>query len=387
MSANQSIIKNIKTIINKRPNTNLNSSTFNNTSSNPDSEIINLSSNTTSSSSRAPEVNIPSNDWIYSPDSIEGGFGGNQGSLIYNAEYLDDYHVEKIIHEYYPDATKEDFEYLMYHMNQTGCTYIAVLNTLFLEYAFHDEYDFRSRFGFNPYELVRGEDGSLKKKFNYEYLFLDYYLYYAKKLYGINNIEDVYGNTPEIMDGKGKDLALSDEEVKKTGLNPTGNYLGTDISILKTYLAEKGIIMNGGPLEIEMHSDEWYKAKEYYESTGMKVTDNQKLCYSQGFPPTEEYINDIMRSGKQLLVSAKDYNMYYPYDKDGNGKLDDIARENVGGHGMAVVPAKPIDGKIVVSSWGKEYLINISDIGNYQFVEYVEFTNDYENIYNKYSSM
>ena len=65
--------------------------------------------------------------------------------------------------------------------------------------------------------------------------------------------------------------------------------------------------------------------------------------------------------------------MYYPEDKDGNGKLDDIYIDDVGPHAMSVAGTAS-DGKIVVSTWGEEVLVDPKEIGDYIIYEYGKFT-------------
>ena len=105
----------------------------------------------------------------------------NKGELIDNKDYwLNDERTLKIIRNYYPDATLEEIEALFQLMNDVGCAYMAVVNSIFYEFIIHDESEFQEIFGFRPYELVPDENNHLIKDYNYEYLFLDFFLWTAK---------------------------------------------------------------------------------------------------------------------------------------------------------------------------------------------------------------
>ena len=141
------------------------------------------------------EVSIPNNDGPYNPSNDYWGlFGGYQGSLASNIEeFINDEKVHQIISRYYPKFDSEDMELLFYRMKYVGCGCVAAINTIFQEYLHLNELDFYDRFGFPPYNsrTVNGEDGI--KSYNYDYLFLDFFLYYAKNERGFNTIEEVYG--------------------------------------------------------------------------------------------------------------------------------------------------------------------------------------------------
>ena len=322
------------------------------------------------------EVSIPNNDGPYNPlNNYYGLFGGNQGSLASNIEkFIDDEKIRQIVARYYPEFDSEDLELLFYRMNYVGCGYIAAINTIFKEYLFHDELDFYDRFGFPPYDLgtINGVGGI--KLYNYDYLFLDFFLYYAKNERGFNTIEEVYGNVEEEIEFNNNqvgDAALSDEEFPRIGMGGTGvNVVG---EVMQRYLAEKGIELsttNQIKIELEPGSEEWQKKKEELEEMGVEIDSDTKL-YETNLNAL--LVNEIRNQGKQIIISAEDFTMYYPEDKDGNGKLDDIRASDVGSHAMSVVGTAP-DGKIVVSTWGEEVLVDPKEIDGYIIYDYGTFT-------------
>ena len=321
------------------------------------------------------EVSIPNNDGPYNPlNNYCGLFGGYQGSLASNVEkFIDDEKIRQIVARYYPEFDSEDLELLFYRMKYIGCEYIAAINTIFQEYLFHDELDFYDRFGFPTYNsiTVNGDDGIIS--YNYDYLFLDFFLYYAKNERGFNSIEEVYGNVEEEIEFNNnivEDGALIDEEFPRIGMD--GTYEGVVGEVMKRYLAERGIELSTTKLKIELEpgSEEWQKKKEELEEMGVEIGSDTKL-YETDLDAF--LVRENLNQGKQIIISAKDFTMYYPEDKDGNGKLDDIYIDDVGPHAMSVAGTAP-DGKIVVSTWGKEVLVDPKEIDDYIIYEYGKFT-------------
>ena len=258
-------------------------------------------------------------------------------------------------------------------MKYVGCGYIAAINTIFQEYLHHNELDFYDRFGFPPYNsrTVNGEDGI--KSYNYDYLFLDFFLYYAKNERGFNTIEEVYGNVEEEIEFNNniiEDGALSDEDFLHTGMAGTNLYTAGEV--MKRYLAEKGIELSTSKIKIELEpgSEEWQKKKEELEEMGVEIGSDTKLYETD---LDADIAREILNQGKQIIIRAEDFTMYYPEDKDGNGKLDDIYIDDVGPHAMSVAGTAS-DGKIVVSTWGEEVLVDPKEIGDYIIYEYGKFT-------------
>ena len=321
------------------------------------------------------EVSIPNNDGPYNPSNDYWGlFGGYQGSLASNVEkFIDDEKIRQIVARYYPEFDSEDLELLFYRMKYVGCGYIAAINTIFQEYLHHNELDFYDRFGFPPYNsrTVNGEDGI--KSYNYDYLFLDFFLYYAKNERGFNTIEEVYGNVEEEIEFNNniiEDGALSDEDFLHTGMAGTNLYTAGEV--MKRYLAEKGIELSTSKIKIELEpgSEEWQKKKEELEEMGVEIGSDTKLYETD---LDADIAREILNQGKQIIIRAEDFTMYYPEDKDGNGKLDDIYIDDVGPHAMSVAGTAS-DGKIVVSTWGEEVLVDPKEIGDYIIYEYGKFT-------------
>ena len=223
-------------------------------------------------------------------------------------------------------------------MNDVGCGYIALINSLFYEFIIHDESEFQEIFGFRPYELVYDENGKLIKDYNYEYLYLDFFLWIAKNTSYIDMQDggtrhEGYETIPDLI--KGMDGSRIDD---------------TPDRFIK-YLEEKGI-----PVKF---------------IDGVKDS-NGKI------KPLDEVIEEYRKKGLDYVIilsnSENNFDLYYPYDKDGNGKLDDICVSMDGKHSMTVVGTTSDPNKIIVSSWGEEYLLDLSQVNDcYYILDYSEY--------------
>ena len=289
-------------------------------------------------------------------------YGGNQASLIISVEdFIDDNNVWEIVHKYYPEASKEDIELLFNRMNFVGCGYVAAVNTLFQYFDSipNGQSKFEEIFGFSM--LTNKENPSTGEHYygyRYEYLFLDFFLYYAKNERGFDTIEEAYGNVEEEMEIRNNDAALDEEEFERTGME--GTYAVEAGNVFAKYLEEKGIELSvtsdtiTTKITLEPGTEEWKKRKEELEAIGINIPDDQPITENE----TEKVdIKEALREGKFAIVSANDFTLYYPEDIDGNGKLDDIYIEDVGSHAMTIVDITD-DGKYIVSSWGHKYILN-----------------------------
>ena len=291
-----------------------------------------------------------------------GSYGGNQGALIISIEdFLDDSNVWEIVHKYYPEASKEDIELLFNRMNFVGCSYVATVNTLFeyFDSIPNGESEFEKIFGFSMLASKENPNtGEHYYGYRYEYLFLDFFLYYAKNERGFDTIEEAYGNVEEEMQIRSGDAALDKEEFERTGMG------GTDVldagNVFAKFLEDKGIKLSvtsdtiTTKVTLEPGTDEWMKRKEELEAIGINIADDQPIVENN----TEKVdIKEALKEGKFAIVSAYDFTLYYPEDIDGNGKLDDVYDDDVGSHAMTIVDVTD-DGKYIVSSWGNKYILD-----------------------------
>ena len=222
----------------------------------------------------------------YHVDSIvfddDGSYGGNQGNMdqVYKWDPIKCWDLLRDLREYFPNMSVfEAFRYFS-RLNSVGCGYVALANTLFMEYANRPQ-DFERTFGYPMFK-----DGDL----NYDRLILDIYATTDKA--GFNDRDD--------------------------GL-PNGTVDDSRAHIVEHFLRDKGV-----DVETEANAD-----------------------------VTPENFREISENGGYVILGYRNGNVY---DENGNPHY-------INGHAMTVTGTTE-DGRYIVSSWGKKYYINPSDIGD-----------------------
>ena len=287
-------------------------------------------------------------DYYTKITDIEQLEGGMQGELItLFDEYIKNPEVHQILFKYFGDNyTDEDVELLFYRINMAGCGYVAVTNIL-MDYAIENytEEEFEEIFGFSMYrdkqKTLGNHEGCerIPKNLNTGLMTLDFFLYYATNFDGNDTIEKIYGNSAQEV--KSGDMDSSD----RTGT--AGTYSHEVGIIFQDYLREKGINVD----IINMYSD--IGDGQFDEKTLVPVhVDNVDVDY---------YKEIASENDAKLVIDAYDFTLYLPFDKDNNGKLDDVIKENCGGHAMTVVGVTN-DGKFLVDSWGQQYVLDPEEV-------------------------
>ena len=106
---------------------------------------------------------------VFDKNYQKGRYGGNQGSLHYNADAEKKQWIyEHILKKNNPDLDLDSTQLDEFYskMNQTGCAYVALLNTIFVHFQGR-EAEFEKTFGYPMYD----KNGNL----NYDALFADIY--------------------------------------------------------------------------------------------------------------------------------------------------------------------------------------------------------------------
>ena len=98
----------------------------------------------------------------------EGSYGGDQGApeKKYKRDSSKRDLLNEIVRNYYPDYNDREVENLLSELNKEGCGYVALINTLFIQYLGREE-RFMEVFGFPMYD----NNGEL----NYDALVTDLY--------------------------------------------------------------------------------------------------------------------------------------------------------------------------------------------------------------------
>ena len=250
-----------------------------------------------------------------------GQYGGDQGAFDKNAEeLLKDPLIISRLKEYYPDASMEDYHLYLCKLNTCGCGYTALVNTVFNEYQGREK-EFEQKFGYPMYTV--NSDGDVD--YNYEYMILDYFNYiWGNSEY---SIQELYGDvTYDATDGAisgefntGKAEGMIPDRARKFG----------------TFLNEK----YGQNINMDAKNE-----FDTYGDFGILTGNNVIDVY-----------NSLKTDNNQIIIGGSGYNLY---NMDGT-----LYTSNGGGHAMYITGVTS-DNNFIVSSWGEQFILDVSNIDN-----------------------
>ena len=198
----------------------------------------------------------------------DGNYGGDQGSP--KSRFLNDTEFQNYMYALLPGMTEDEIKAYLMKYSDVGCSYMAMANTIFVEYANRPD-EFERIFGFPMYDA--------NGRFNFDFLALD-----------------IYSNSGN--EGKGT-LPRSQKK------------------IFDRYLESKGV-----PGSVTN--------KKYDVGT----------------------IEEALMNGHQVILEQKPVLLY---NMDGTPRKPDK-------HGHSVIVTGVMgDGTLIVSSWGKQYLVRPDD--------------------------
>lgn len=278
--------------------------------------------------------NILNKYYIFSINSNRTDqFGANQGTFVTdNAKLLKDSKVKEIIKTYFPEATIEQMEQLLISINNVGCGYAALTNSIFCHFTGKEE-EFEEAFGFPMY--TEDENGNIN--FNYEYLMLDIFCFKYKD------------NSAAGTDLSPLELTLEDPETYTEG--STGM---DELDYFEAYLQSKGLD-GSAKLEYFVFNEEIYD--EYYSDTENyhKIDEIYTFIRDKLKDSSEEIIINV---GGGQFSQNEEYWTLYEYNNRENDEKKIVNPGNVG-HAMSIVGITE-DNKLIVSSWGKQYILEVS---------------------------
>lgn len=272
-------------------------------------------------------------------------YGGNQGYLMNNSDYysLDNPDVKKIVSKYFKDGTytNDDLKALYKKIGYTGCGFMASANAVFDVTKNMSDEEFKEKFGFDKYINYKVGDKTVRMC-NFPLMLLDYYLF-CQKSGNDNTMQDINGNIEKLTE----DGNLSDDEsLELTGGKEYDPY--TNPKSFRAYMSTKGINLKDCNAIYTCHC-------------GVRNVGHLFKLLVDGFSPIDGYsytkkVKQALNEGKDVVISMDDFTLYSAYDEDGNGKLDDVVSEHVGGHAMLVTGITE-NNEYIVSSWGNKYLV------------------------------
>lgn len=208
--------------------------------------------------SAAPGQAQASEGGAYSIDSVlfddDGSYGGDQGSMdrTYKWNPFKCWELLKNLREYYPNISIfEAFEYFS-RLNSVGCGYVALANTLFLEYEGRPQ-EFERVFGYPMFK-----DGDL----NYDRLILD--IYATTDLAGFNDEDDGY---------PGGTVDASRAEIMQRFLEDKGVSVSTEANAEITPENFQEVVENGGHIVLGYRNGNMYdeNGNQYYIDGGHAI--------------------------------------------------------------------------------------------------------------------
>ena len=202
------------------------------------------------------------------------------------------------------------------------------------------------------------EDENGVRDYNYEYLIMEFFCYcWGDRGY---TIQELYGDiSPETAE----DGAISEKIEEGTG-KAHGVTALMVVSFFRHFLKEKYGIDCDISAIYYIYPEEWEE----------HIIDTETIKYSSEQPSPEqitEEIRKLIEQGKKVYIGSEGSELYSIYKSpiDGSETRGSLAREDVGSHATYVVEITD-EGEIIVSSWGKKYIIDISDLERLDIVIY-----------------
>ena len=280
-----------------------------------------------------------------SPYDEIGKYGGNQtdtgmGTDVGFTIWFEDDDTYNFVrkHDGYGEASQGEVHNLLKRMQNTGCSYMAIVNTIYDQNLFSDE-EFESIFGFE-----KKKDGDL----NFRDLFIDVFMdtedmFYLDEPFGI----DCYTLDRYKYYEKHREEYKAKYNEEGFFYDDDSNLTGISINVLNNCRNEAMQAWESGVTEV--------KASEPV-FTGDYATINRfsHYCREHGIELelktvpdyfAVDYVQSYLDEGYSCLISASQYDLQTP-----EGETQYVN----GGH-MMTVTGTTNDKKYKVSSWGRMY--------------------------------
>ena len=265
----------------------------------------------------------------------KGGYGGDQGDMAYNKPDKQLYDAVRM-YEGYENYTDSQIEDLFRKINSEGCGYVAIINSIFLQYE-ADPQLFERIFGFPMFD-GRGE-------FNFNRLLIDFYCTTDNKFY----MDEAGGPDALAVDVLNSYKDHPQDFVAEYGMEPFAdeNHYNTAAmqAVIDRY-QDKGVVSydtQGTTVRSLKHRMDHYLNEKGIDHTCETIAGNTSV----------DDVRKGLESGKSVNVAVGGFNMY-----DSNGNM---VAEDVGGHWMTVTGVTE-DGNYIVSSWGKQYILHANEL-------------------------
>ena len=265
-----------------------------------------------------PETDTYKNISIFDKENIDSQqYGADQGRF-YDLDYIvNDPYMWEQLQKYYPVSSfKSEAEAMEFYeryctvIEHVGCGYAAAANIVFQQYEGREE-EFEQTFGYPMYTVKDG-----KIDYNYEYFMLDYYNHEYAGKYSIEELE------------KGVDISNNIEDFFRWDAKSSA----AEVKDLDKYLKD---VYN-----VDCNAEEDYL-------NHFTVFENDSSINNK--------IQNQMNDNDYVIYGGDNYDLY-----NMDGTLD---RSEGGGHYMMVTGFTD-DGRPIVSSWGKQYILDVKGVSN-----------------------
>ena len=256
---------------------------------------------------------------IYDQENIDSNqYGARQDNFIENFdELIQDEYIKNELEKWFPkdsfdsEGDASDFyERYLDKLANVGCGYAAATNIIFKEFEGREK-EFEETFGFPMYTV--NDEGQID--FNYEYMMLTIFDYtWAREYSGEDIIND---------------------KVKKEffEVSPSVAY---DLELLEDFLKEYGIDCTS--------KTDWHNRFAYWDSD----------------ESIENEIKGLNENNEYVVYGGEGYDLY---DMDGNRIVEK------GGAHYLLITGYTDDNKPIVTSWGRQYILDIKSDDLHLFEE------------------
>ena len=287
-------------------------------------------------------------------NNLTGQYGTNQLDFYYHFNNLiKDPLILDEVQKYFPRNKFDSDEEAMFFYNKyfkviadCGCGYTAVINSIF-EYFNGREEDFLNTFNFPMYNMYNDN----KIDYNYELLVLKFFNYVVLESHAEDYcLDDVIKYFEKDYYSYKLQLFQSNPDFQKKLPKDFHKYTKSDWDNWNKYTEERNN-------QFKILYNKWLEAENVYKNFGLPI--EIELGDIKGF--LKQYnidINvDIKRTKKFFsindILACHNFTLY---KRNENGDIIDTI-DHVSSHYVYISDITE-DGKIIVSSWGKEYLFD-----------------------------
>lgn len=268
------------------------------------------------------------------------GYGGDQGRMAHSKCRRKFFGEDQVLFDFirhqngYENYTEAEIYKLMEQIDEEGCGYVAIVNTLFWEFPGTEE-EFEKIYGFP----MRDKYGN----YNFDLMLIDIYCktddkYFLNEDGGkealIREILLIYQDAPEEFE---RDYGVKWQDPKD------------NISDEMTRIILKNFDGNVAKFEIDYGTTQYSqenRLRGYLHEKGIDADVNCSVEQTM----TIEDVKSKLDSGTVVRLSVKQGTDFY--DVEGN-----YMETLPGGHAVIITEVTE-DGKYVVSSWGKKYCLD-----------------------------